>query len=206
MSNSYDVFSIETSNNKDYKNINDIPKKDYHLIHTAKDIHPIYFTNLEFFNKIKDWVNLRFVSFDIVNYDKNKDFLNEIAIFQKLSLILIIDYKYSDFTYIDKGKYIHHNKMLIFSPKDEDFDKIPSKVEYLNILNHHIYRDYTNIPINIKHLHLSQHNRKFILQSNLPINLESLTITTRKVLSPDIEKIKNFTKLPFNCEFFMDVI
>lgn len=203
----YNNCTILTLKNNEYIQIDNVPQKEYCFVHTAKDIHPIYFTDAKFFPVIKDWLNLRYISFDIENWNNNKKLLNEIANFQKLSIVLLIDYKYTNFTEIQSGNFIYENKMLMFSPSNQDFNTIPENVEYLNIIDQN-NRDYTNIPMNIKYLHLTIKKRQNFKQSNLPISLKSLTITIQEPYYRfiDHEFIKNNTKLPFNCELIIDVI
>lgn len=202
----YNNCTILTLDQNEHLKIDNVPKKDYSLIHTVKDIHPIYFTDKKYFSGIKDWLNLRYISFDAENW-KNKKLLNEIANFQKLSIILIIDYKYTDFEEIKSGKYIYEDKMLIFSPTYQDFNKIPENIKYLNIIDENNH-DYTNIPLNIEYLHLTIKKRQNFKQSNLPITLKSLTITIQDPYYRyiDHEYIKKNTKLPFNCELIIDVV
>ena len=203
---SYNNCTILTLNHNEYLKIDKVPQEDYALIHTVKDINPMYFTDKKYFSNIKDWLNLRYVSFDADNW-KNKKLLNEIAKFQKLSIILIIDYKYTDFEEIKSGKYIYEDKMLMFSPTYQDFNKIPENIKYLNIIDEN-NRDYTNIPLNIEYLHLTIKKRQNFKQSNLPITLKSLTITIQEPYYRyiDHEYIKENTKLPFNCELIIDIV
>ena len=203
---SYNNCIILTLNHGEHLKIDKVPEKDYDLIHTVKDIHPIYFTDKKYFSNIKDWLNLRYVSFDAENW-KNKKLINEVAKFQKLSMILIIDYKYTDFEEITSGNYIYEDKMLMFSPTCQDFNTIPENIKYLNIIDDNNH-DYSNIPLNIKHLHLTIKKRQNFKQSNLPITLKSLTITIQDPYYRyiDHEYIKENTKLPFNCELIIDVV
>ncbi len=203
---SYNNCTILTLNHDEHLKIDKVPQEDYTLIHTVKDIHPIFFTDKKYFSNIKDWLNLRYVSFDAENW-KNKKLLNKIANFQKLSMILIIDYKYTDFQEIKSGKYIYEDKMLIFSPTYQDFNKIPENIKYLNIIDENNH-DYTNIPLNIEYLHLTIKKRQNFKQSNLPITLKRLTITIQDPYYRyiDHEYIKQNTKLPFNCELIIDVV
>lgn len=204
---SYNNCVIVTHHNKEFIKIDSVPKEDYPFIHTAKDIHPIYFTDIKYFSKIKDWIDLRYISFDWEIWKNNDNLLNEIAIFQKLSTVLIIDYKYTHFKEITSGKYIYENKMLIFSPKPQDFNAIPDNVEYLNIIDDNNV-DYTNIPLNIKHLHLTIKKKRNFRQSNLPISLKTLTITMQEpyIRYMNDEYIKENIKVPFDCELIIDVI
>ncbi len=205
----YNECTILTLYDGEYLKIDCVPTEDYSFIHTAKDIHPIYFTDIKYFYKIKDWINLRYISFDHENWNNNNIMLNEIAKFQKLSTVLIIDYKYTDFTEITSGLYIHENKMLIFSPSIQDFNNIPENIEFLNIIDGNNC-DYTNIPINIKYLHLTIKKKYNFKQSNLPINLETLTITIHepyyKYIDIDYHYIKKNIKIPFNCELIFDIV
>ena len=193
---------ILTSKNNEYKRIEDVPINEYPLIHTVKDIHPDYFKS-PLFNKIKEWTNLKFVSFDIKNY-KNQKFINKIANFKFLSIVLLIDYEYSHFTQVNKGKYIFENKMTIFFPSISELDEIPANIEYLNIIDDG-KTDYANIPYNIKHLHLTIRNNKF-KQSNLPISLEDITITVPEHFRQFVQKedIENNIKIPFGCKLIID--
>ena len=143
---------VLTSNNKEYYKIEDVPLNEYSLVHTVKDIHPEHFYDVKLFNKIKKWKNIRFISLDRKNY-KNRNFINEIAIFQKLSLVMIIDYEYADFDVSINGSYIFKNKMLLLNPTNEQINNIPSNIEYLNIINEE-NQEYNNLPLNIKHLHI----------------------------------------------------
>lgn len=195
---------IVTFDNKEYKKIEDVPNNEYSLICAVKDIHPDYFISPLFY-KIKEWINLRYVSFDIKNY-KNKTFINKIANFQHLTKILLIDYDYMHFKNMDNQKYIYKNKMIIIYPLIEDFDNIPLQIEYLNIIDDG-ETNYTNIPQHIKYLHMSLHNKNYE-QTNLPFNLETLTITISKFFQNiiDIETIKSKIKIPFNCKLFIEFI
>jgi hypothetical protein len=195
---------IITFNNKEYKKIEDVPINEYSLIHTVKDIHPDYF-NYPLFNKIKEWTNLRFVSFDDKNYNNNI-FISEIANFQYLSTILLIDYAYRNFKHMDNQTYIYKNKMILLFPFIQDFNNIPLQIEHLNIIDDGKI-NYTNIPQHIKYLHMSLHNKKFE-QTNLPFNLETFTITIPIYYQTIVntEEIKNNIKIPFNCKLIIEFV
>lgn len=203
----YNNCTILTLHHNEYKKIDSVPEEDFQYVHTAKDIHPIYFTNIKYFSKIKDWINLRYISFDCECWKSNNKLLDEIAKYQKLSVVLIIDYKYTDFKEITSGKYIYENKMLIFSPTLQDFNTVPENIEYLNIIDENNI-DYTNIPFNIKHLHLTIKKKQNFKQSNLPISLKTLTITMQEpyVKWMNEEYIKANIKIPFDCELIIDIV
>lgn len=198
---------VLTSKPTEYKKIDDVPKSEYKLIHTVKDLHPDFFTEGSLlFKKIKNWTNLRYISFDIKNWN-NRKISNKIAIFQKLSMVLLIDYQYTDFKSITCGNYFYKNKMIMFNPTIEELSKIPDNIEYLNIvssLNH----EYSNLPFGVKHLHLTVKNTKNYKQTNLPISLETLTITIPDLYSAFIvvTDIKSSTKLPYGCELIFDIM
>lgn len=195
-----------TFGDKEYYNIEDIPDEQFSMIHTIKDCHPKLLKN-PLFNKIKNCCNLRFISFVIEYYDTyDKIFTEEIANFQNLSVVIFIDYGHFDFRYVNNQKYINNNKMIIFNPTEDDFNNIPSHVEYLNIVNEKIY-DYTNIPNNIRFLHLSTKHKCFKL-TNLPYSLETITFTILKIFKDYItfQDIENNIKLPFNCKIIVEYV
>jgi hypothetical protein len=195
---------IVTFNNKEYYKIEDVSINEYSQIHTVKDIHSDYFQT-QLFKKIDNWINLRFVSFDIKNY-KNVNLINKLAIFQYLSAIIVIDYDFTQFTYLNNQKCIYKNKITLICPSEQDFNEIPSHVEYLNIINEKTY-DYTNIPLHIKFLHFSIKNLNFE-QTNLPYSLEIISITVQKHFKNiiTIQDVENKIKLPFNCKLKVEFI
>ena len=197
---------------REYKKISDIPENEYLNIHTIKDM-PVELLKIDdFFFKIEKFCNLRFISCDFDDWCKLliNPIINNLAHFQKLSILAIIDYNQMSFIPYNIGYFISGNKMTIFNPKIRDLEIVPSTIEYLNIINTEEH-NYINIPDTIEHLHLSIQKLSNYKQTNLPFGLKTITITIPekyKMVSKyeiDCTIISN-TKLPFNCELIIDYI
>jgi len=203
-------FTIISKNNKKYYNVFDVPKNEFCNIHSIIDINPQLIKTKENIKIIKKFINLRFISCEYNYWNKftNCELTNLIAIFIKLSMINIIDYlTYSLITH-NTGNFIYQNKMTIFNPSNVDFLNITTDIELLNIIND-AECDYVFIPNTIKHLHITLNIIDKYKQSNLPINLQSITITIPEIYKKNsIFKInsiiKSKTKLPFNCKLIID--
>ena len=165
------------------------------------DIHPSYLQS-PLFENIKQCENLQIVSFDNFAYVDTK-FTNEIAKFQKLSAIFLINHTDMTTSEISAGEYIYENKMLIIN---DNIKIIPPEIEYLNIISDK-NMDYTNIPNTVKHLHLAiWNNVEQFNQTNLPIILETLNITMPDSYKQYKELIENKIKLPFNCKLEFEFV
>jgi hypothetical protein len=194
-------FVIHTTNKKTYYGLNDIPNDEKKFIYSIMDIHPSYLQS-PLFENIKQCENLQIVSFDNFAYVDTK-FTNEIAKFQKLSAIFLINHTDMTTSEISAGEYIYENKMLIIN---DNIKIIPPEIEYLNIISDK-NMDYTNIPNTVKHLHLAiWNNVEQFNQTNLPIILETLNITMPDSYKQYKELIENKIKLPFNCKLEFEFV
>lgn len=201
---------IVSTSGKEYRKISQVPKSEYLNIHTIKDIPPHYLKFDKFFDSIQHFFNLRFISCDYEEWTKLAKFptLDKIAIFEKLSIFVILDYHTYTFVPIDVGKYMWENKITVFGSQVPFLKTTNSNIEYLNIINSQDI-DYTNIPDTIQHLHLSIRKIINYKQTNLPIGLKSLTISIPEIYKSfsrlkidDI--ITSNTKIPFGCELIID--
>jgi hypothetical protein len=200
------------TNDKEYNKISDISKNEYLDICTIKDI-PVQILKIEtYFLKIEKFLNLRFISCDYDSWRKlpANPIINKLAIFQKLSMIAVIDYQMMSFVPLETGYFIWKNKMTMLNPEIIEFENISPTIEYLNIINTQEH-DYSNIPDTIQHLHLSIRKLNNYKQTNLPSGLKTITITIPEIYKTESkDEIKHFiisnTKLPFNCELIIDDI
>jgi hypothetical protein len=207
-------------------NVYKITKFKYEMIDkTTKffDINKIScFTNVEIID-INIFNHYYILHYSMINkqysFKKKKNFSNEIAQLQNLSILSFTD---ATETYLinNIGKtfyYIYEDKMIIFVGKknSENLPKIPSNIKFLNIIADKFY-DYKNLPDNIEYLHLSLDisQIKITKFSNLNINLKRLNIIfrdikydkknekkTEKKDEYDIKLVKEQCKIPFGCIF-----
>lgn len=207
-----DKCIILTQNNNEYKKISDIPESEYSYVHTIKNINCNFIKKKNEFYKISKFINLRFILCDIDNWEKSvkEEIINEIAFFEKLSNVSIIDYCTYSLIPHNNGTFIWENKMTIFNPTNIILMGIPDSIIYLNIINNNEY-DYVNIPSTVKHLHICINKIEDYKQTNLSVELQSITITI-----PELCKryprdylytvVKSKTKLPFGCKLIIDDI
>lgn len=125
-----------TFDNKKLTNVFDLTNDEYNKIYKAIEISELYL-NSPFFNTLKKMKNLRYISFNISNYESHfnsdfdvKKYINdEFADFHYLSYILFINYNIMDAWVAPKSKFIKNNKMTLINPSNTDF------LLYLNLLN-----------------------------------------------------------------------
>jgi len=211
LNNNLDKCVIITTTRKEYRNLLDVPEKEYSNVHTIQDINPkLIKTNNENFLKIAGFTNLRFMSCDYDNWSELvwENILDNIAHFRKLSILGIIDYNKYSFVPHNTGSFIWENNMTIFNPNDAKLQNIPEHIEYLNIIND-AEHDYVDIPDTIKHLHVCIQKINNYKQTNLPVQLKSITITIPKMYERHSKNelysiIKFNTKIPFECELIID--
>lgn len=198
---------------KEYKKISDVPESEYLNIHTIKDICVEILKTEDLFIKIEKFKNLRFISVDFKYWNNlsNEQIIKNLALFQKLSILALIDYQRMSYTICDIGCFIFENKMTIFNPNINDFKIITPDINFLNIVNSQDC-NYVNIPDTIQYLHLSIIKLRNYKQTNLPFGLKTLTITIPEIYNKSVSSfeintiITSNTKLPFGCELIIDNI
>jgi hypothetical protein len=208
--NNLDKCTIITTDGKEYKKLSDIPETEYVNIHTINNMNPKLIKSDKYFFKIKKLINIRFISCDFDKWNElvGEKITNKISHFEKLSILGIIDHNNYSLVLHNTGNFIWKNKMTIFNPSNSDLTNILDIVEYLNIINDTEY-DYINIPNTIKYLHICINNINEYKQSNLPIGLQTITITIPEIYKRNCKKelysiIKIKTKLPFECKLIID--
>ena len=210
------ILDCALTNDLEYTNLLDIPINQYNHVIFVSDIKlscDDSESNVQYvLYKLK---NLKRIIFDSYSYTwKINDLLSliveTIANLQKLSCINFDDGEYS-FSLKDHNtlSYIADNKMTIIGNRNDV--SIPDHIEYLNIIYNDGY-DFTNLPSSIKHLHISYDSYDDYVLDNLPILLEtlSITLTGYDTNTVDIrilnDSISTYIKLPFNCAFNLDVL
>jgi hypothetical protein len=208
--NKLDKCIIVLENGNEYKKISDVPENEYFNVHTLKDMNPLLIKTHKYFKFINKFINLRFISCDTDDWNKtiSNPIINNIACFEKLSILAKIDYITYSFVLHDTGSFIWENKMTFFCPSNTDLLNICGDIQYLNIISDREC-DYMNIPYIVTHLHISINDINSYMQSNLPMGLHSMTVTIPEILKRPCRnelysKIRFKTKLPFGCELILD--
>lgn len=207
---------VYSTNKKDYMKFYDIPKDDYEKVYMLKFISITVLNSNLFLNRIEDFVNLNFIVFNLADWSEinllktiNNIGINKFAIFQKLCNMAIINYNNYALTTFNQH-LIYQNKMILFNPQKTDFENIPECIEYLNIINT-TESEYNYIPNTIKHLHITIKSYDKYKQCNLPISLESISITLpyrpiETQYNSIINNILNNTKIPFGCKYNIEYV
>ena len=206
-----------TDGGVEYTNILDVPIIKYNNIVKASYIKlncDDEDSNMQY--SLYKFKNLHTIIFDSYNHgwDYKEELVplisQDIANLQRLSSINFDDGSYS--ANLEDCKplcFIKNNKMAIIG--NCDLFAIPEHIEYLNSI-YDSDSGWNNLPNTIKHLHISYGSYDEYTLKNLPISLESLSITLtgydKETVVIDILKndLLKYIKLPYGCVLNINVI